>query len=420
MSATRTTISMRPRDLRQAAAAALTLVVLLRDDPTALATMTSQVPPLPGRENPGSGPIWKSQHRLQCDIVSAPPERHGAFRKEGILPPKLWFQGLKDNAERTFNAYLKLNASLVEAAGAPPLPARAGCHHLLLINDHYHLIFIKSTKTAGTSLLKAFHKLGGYLYRPVPVNGINSSMRMTVVDKLGQSCPTCLRHANTEEEASLQAKFRDYFVLTVARNPFDRAVSSYEYLLRLRQRHWRRSDQKRAARCKAPSFQEFCQRPYVIGLQDREKGCYTQEEKLRAQLPLGEQHDFVHVEPLAQCLLTEGGRPAFDYALRMDSLQADFEDMRLNHLNSRERLARGVPPFPQLSIGWSRKPAARSGQQQVSMSRHMRRFKRCKTCLASVVDYYRDDFELFGYPKTEAECMAVQPPVDYTWSQDSL
>ena len=322
-----------------------------------------------------------------CDLVTAQPEVFGRVQRGGNLPESLWFPSTKNDVIQRFSKFMHENASAVSSPGGPPLPPRSVCNHLVQISDTYRVIFLKNTKTAGTSVLQAF---------------AGTSFLMGA---LGQSmnCHTCLRSVRANEKM-LNLKYRDYFVFTVTRNPFDRAVSSYEYLLSMRRKHWIPGDTARGARCKAPSFREFCDRPYAVALQDQQKSCYSHKEKTRANAPwLGALHDYIHVEPMSQCLLTGSGAPAFDYAIRMDHLAEDFEDLRLNHLNTPERRERGIPTLPKLHMPWTRRPSA----GPVSMSRHMEPYRRCgKGCVSAIAKYYKADFDLFKYPSNEAECRA--------------
>ena len=223
-------------------------------------------------------------------------------------------------------------------------------------------------------------------------------------------CDTCLRHVRRDEEPELLQKFRDYFVFTVIRNPFDRAVSSYEYILSLRNRLWDPLEGDLAAHCPPPAFQEFCQRPYVLALQDLSSKCFSHKQTVRARQPMGARHDFVHVEPMSNCLLSSTGKPAFDYAIRMEKLSEDFEDMRLQHMNTPERRKNGVPDLPKLDIAWARKPVV--SDDEVSMNRHMSPYMECALrrgeCVSSVANYYAKDLELFGYPANDRKCLMQQ------------
>mmetsp|Transcript_25853 Transcript_25853/g.61529 ORF Transcript_25853/g.61529 Transcript_25853/m.61529 type:complete len:167 (-) Transcript_25853:3-503(-) len=139
--------------------------------------------------------------------------------------------------------------------------------------------------------------------------------------------------------------------------------------------------------CEAPSFRDFCQRPFLLGLQSKWHGCRGLG---------GVVHDFAHVEPAAQCLVTKDGRPAIDYVLRMHLLGEDFEAMRIQYLNTQERRAQGAAPLPPVALGWERKPSENAGMRP---NRHQERYDACgKECLWHIARYYSQDFELFGYP----------------------
>lgn len=88
-------------------------------------------------------PVITSQ---ECDIVTRQPAVFGRVTKEGVLPPERWFPSYKDSAIDKFARHLLQNHRSVNRPGGPPLPLRNGCHHLLLINDRYKLIYLKNTK----------------------------------------------------------------------------------------------------------------------------------------------------------------------------------------------------------------------------------------------------------------------------------
>ena len=98
----------------------------------------------------------------RCEIVSGEPRLYGRVHNKEVLPEELWFPSSGPSRNREFAQYLREHAAALAAPGgaAHPLPP-SGCYHILLINDKYKVIFLKNTKTAGTSLLQAFWQCGG-------------------------------------------------------------------------------------------------------------------------------------------------------------------------------------------------------------------------------------------------------------------
>lgn len=91
--------------------------------------------------------------------------------------------------------------------------------------------------------------------------------------------------------------WREYLVFTVARNPYSRAGSAYDYILRERD--------NTPAGCAPPGFPAFAKKPHMLGVQDLLFHCNQNPE-----------HDFHHVEPQAQCLTTVKGGSAVDFIVR--------------------------------------------------------------------------------------------------------
>ena len=56
--------------------------------------------------------------------------------------------------------------------------------------------------------------------------------------------------------------------------------------------------------CKKPAFEDYCARPYLLGLQDKLFGCGDAV------------HDWYHVEPQAPCLVDDSGDLAVDVIIR--------------------------------------------------------------------------------------------------------
>jgi hypothetical protein len=132
--------------------------------------------------------------------------------------------------------------------------------------------------------------------------------------------------ANALGYQDFHALWMDYTVFTLVRNPYDRAGSSYDYLLSRRtvvrcscnpllhcqqvglgvdlKHQVRLALQERNHQCRDPSFAHFLARPYILGLQNLVFSCNE---------PI---HDFYHVEPQHTCLLDDNKELVVDYILR--------------------------------------------------------------------------------------------------------
>lgn len=226
---------------------------------------------------------------------------------------------------------------------------------------------------------------------------------------------------------SLETLWADYTVMALIRNPYDRAGSSYDYILgrrevrplppacclccapclrRLstvrttdRRRHeaiyasatcapaedrerssappqrdlsarsveMRVCVQDRAGHCRDPKFEHFAARPYVIGLQDKIFGC-------------GEAvHDFYHVEPQYTCLLDDADRLVVDHIVRcphpttQPPARGTCESVTANLWGGNDAIA--PAPVLRLVMGHRRRPvgAAVTPSDDSVVSAHMER-----------------------------------------------
>eukprot|EP00798_Chlamydomonas_sp_ICE-L_P021193 gene21193-28095_t len=163
------------------------------------------------------------------------------------------------------------------------------------INHHFKVIYVKSPKTGSTSILSL-----------PPFKG-QCKDEATSEDKQYCYLPVLKKEISPEI-------WMDYFVFAVARNPWERAVSMYHYLLAMR--HPTRLPEARAnlkwwslqdtlfGACAKPTFLEFCRNPAIIALQGRLLGC-----------GFGLHHDWHHVEPAAPCCTSRSGGLALDFTI---------------------------------------------------------------------------------------------------------
>lgn len=104
-----------------------------------------------------------------------------------------------------------------------------------------------------------------------------------------------------------QGLWRKYFVLSVSRNPYSRAASTYQRLT---------SSWKPNLGCDAPPFEDFCHDPSVVGRIGNMFRCSFEKDDDRSEADGAWKHAFQAVEPIAPCLTTEAGELAVDFLVR--------------------------------------------------------------------------------------------------------
>lgn len=312
-------------------------------------------------------------------LLMGEPRIHGAVRKAGMLPEDRWSPAVSAGPllRAKFDDWL-WNQTLGTDAGdirilplgdSPPLSAPC----TVLFSPLYKFIFIKNTKTAGTSL---FLKFGGFC--PEGISLESARKRQPCLWRTSDMVKAGLK---TLGYRSWQELWSDYTVFTLARNPYDRAGSAYDYLLARR-----KSD---AGTCRSPTFASFCARPYALGMQDTVFGCNE---------PI---HDFYHVEPQFRCLTDDAGQPVMDFVIRVANIAEDFKS--LTELINAKR-ERGLPAMD-ATVGWAQKgpltdesEVSEGDKAAAPLSRHLGKFQACGSkCLQMVDAYYARDFQLFGY-----------------------
>eukprot|EP01025_Chloroclados_australasicus_P045028 TRINITY_DN4909_c0_g1_i8.p3 TRINITY_DN4909_c0_g1~~TRINITY_DN4909_c0_g1_i8.p3 ORF type:complete len:218 (-),score=6.83 TRINITY_DN4909_c0_g1_i8:648-1301(-) len=191
----------------------------------------------------------------------------------------------------------------------------------------------------------------------------------------------CLRIADVARVPTPEAAeqmWRDYFVFAVARNPFSRSASAYNYLLGRRRRT---SGGNYTGQCADPDFEQFCKAPYILGVQTRQHACLKNQD----------QHDFFHVENQAQCYKTADGQIALDFVVSLENLESDFKQLTREIIQHNggaqdEYLFSISQELQQKQIGPQR------GAYAVNM------FTQCgQKCFEGIANYYDTDFQFFNY-----------------------
>lgn len=147
-----------------------------------------------------------------------------------------------------------------------------------MINDKYKLIYLKCPKTAGTTVMDGY-----FSHCDVP--------------KHYDYCLHMADYTNTTEVDHLLKVWDEYFVFGFSRNVLRRAVSQYHYLVSFVKEE-----------CGLMSWDTYCEDPYLIG-----DICAKLDANGESCCTLVPEHQYLHVSPQANCLLTEKGRTAVDW-----------------------------------------------------------------------------------------------------------
>eukprot|EP01026_Neomeris_dumetosa_P046858 TRINITY_DN4001_c0_g1_i1.p1 TRINITY_DN4001_c0_g1~~TRINITY_DN4001_c0_g1_i1.p1 ORF type:complete len:362 (-),score=33.02 TRINITY_DN4001_c0_g1_i1:658-1743(-) len=311
------------------------------------------------------------------ELLMGVPSIHGRVEKKGMLPLKYWWNIKNEDFKNAVNQTIRdrqiefvddifKERGMEANENMERLPLSGPCP--VFINHHYKFIFLKNTKTAGTSMWDYFgmfcDRQGG----------------------LGQR-PYCFEMANLNKIPNDQAAedmWKDYYVFTNGRNPYVRGASAYNYMLGRRSRFG--NDQGECS--KRPTFKQFCTYPFIIGVQTAKHNCIESF-----------QHDFYHVEPQAQCLTTASGESAVDFIVSIENLDSDFDELtqilaqRYREQNGHDQryndtFLRQEGGLKQLQMG------PQKNQYAVKM------FQQCgQECMDKLYKYYKEDFDFLGYSK---------------------
>lgn len=187
-------------------------------------------------------------------LLQTPAGFHGSVKKQGMLPPNKWSEDLynKTHGKQFFRW---LHASISDRTGevtkVPPLTHVCG----LWINHAYKVIFVRNRKAASTTLVNALGKPCRETTAPGAADAVLPCMEKV----------TSLK-AFTDKGINPETVWRDYLVFGVARNPWARAASGYDYSTRKEQDP---SLDPNFKNDKNHTFLEYCSDPMVLG-----KHCY--------------------------------------------------------------------------------------------------------------------------------------------------
>jgi hypothetical protein len=186
----------------------------------------------------------------------------------------------------------------------------------IFFNDKYKIIFLKIPKTGGSTLATYF-----------------------TMCKDAKPQEFCLKHLDTgnfSEVKHIQQQWNDYFVFSFTRNVFARTVSQYLYLTSFH-----------TPGCPVAAWDDFCQRPHILGDICRHHSCCSQSPE----------HQYLHVIPQSNCLLTSDGKFTTDFLGRTERLEEDLADI-VSRLNKRPGVPLLPPPFKHKQANANQSPCS--------------------------------------------------------------
>lgn len=298
-------------------------------------------------------------------LVSAPATNYGNYSKYGMLPIPIWSP---DHVKLyDFEMWL-LNGTILgmPVSKAPPLTFKCG----IWVNHYYKIIFIRTRKAASTSIVWA---MGG------------------VCGERGSKTPKCFEVMAMKQfenyKTTAEDAWKEYFVFGVARNPWARAASGYDYLAISKRR-------SSTGPCTVPNFEQFSKDPMVFGKQAALFSCSKEAPDF----------NYFHVEPSARCFKDKDGLPVVDFVIRYEHLEEDFATA-LAIINLRRKPS--LDPMPVKELAWRNKGAALKSSQEAddgsSSAQHAAKYRECgKTCVEQLADFFKEDMELFGFTNSMA------------------
>ncbi|GAB4814843.1 hypothetical protein N2152v2_001889 [Parachlorella kessleri] len=244
---------------------------------------------------------------------------HGFVHKAGMTALANWHPAYVPLRTSQFKSWLEHKGSVLQGAGPaglnllgvkPPyiLPFHDGRGCNIYYNERYKVIFLRTQKVASTTTMTFF---GECAKDPATATQPDS--------------PSCLKPLDLEDALQLQLTWKNYFVFGWTRNPWSRAVSSYQYLLHA---------VKDRPQCDKVDWDTFCADPLVFG-----ELCKAQPDCCPI---FNHNFMFFHVNDQTTCLTTDSGEWAADFIGRSERFDEDFPVI-VAAIN--QRLAPGVEPL---------------------------------------------------------------------------
>lgn len=238
----------------------------------------------------------------------------------------------------------------------------------VVVSDAYRFIYLKTRKVAGTSIFTGYFR--AVLCAPKEGDEVvDNFFGIEPPVPVQKNCSRELLDPPLDQQILPPAidkipltKLHNYFVFAAARNPYERAVSSYEY----------------CALHRSGSFSEFTRNPLSLG--SRCGGS--------ASSALGQTLANPHWDPQIQEMCDATGTNCIvDYVVDTDRL-APMMDEVVHRINAGRNMS--FAPLPKFSdVG----KKLNSGMKR-NYSKH---YRSCPECRQQVFDYYKEDVVMFGY-----------------------
>ncbi|GAB4814791.1 hypothetical protein N2152v2_001837 [Parachlorella kessleri] len=293
-----------------------------------------------------------------AQALSEPATVHGYVAKSGPTKLQYWTPGNRTERHQLFEQWLQAaygSADPREAGQAVTVTGGMEMRNLppmypncqVLVNHRYKFIYLRHPKSASSSIMTFFSVCAAPTEPQAAAgaaaaqtatgssagNASASSEAAAVSSKgqeqqgLGAAClePLAAQQLSVDE---IHRIWREYFVFTVVRNPYQRMLSSYKYLLR---------KTRAMEECRMVRWDDYCQDPLALG-----RMC--QENPSCCPLPAG--FYWHHVIDQGRCLETEEGGWAVDYVATVEKFDEDMEDI-IMQINGRR--AEGLPPLSEVT-----------------------------------------------------------------------
>lgn len=237
------------------------------------------------------------------------------------------------------------------------------------ISDTYRFVYLKLPKTAGTTVHYGyFHSVmcplrpGDHKVRHYFDKAQTAPIRSNCSDEI--LFPSLDKGIMPPSLFSVPAeKLQHYFVFTIVRNPWDRAVSAYEY----------------CSLDMLGSFSEFARSPRTFG-----HSCT--KNKTGTDKPTYPNYHW-HPQVPELCDVT-GTNCLVDYVVDMGNLNPMMDEV-IDIIN--ERRNKSLPALPRFS------DVAMDLNRNGNFTDYARYYRQCPECIGWIQEFYAEDVTLLGY-----------------------
>lgn len=237
------------------------------------------------------------------------------------------------------------------------------------ISDKYRFVYIKLPKTAGTTVHYGYFHSVLCPLRPGD-RKVKHYFNKARAAPIRENCsdeilfPSLDRGIMPPGISSVPGeKLIHYFVFTIVRNPWARAVSAYEY-------------------CTLQSlgtFKQFAKRPHTFG-----PSCTFNKTKINKP-----SYPNYHWHPLVPEICDSSGTNCLvDYVVDLDNLHPMMDEV-ISIINDRRN--KTLPPLPRFS------DVAMDLNRNENQDKYARYYKECPECIDWIREFYEEDVTMFGY-----------------------